>query len=61
MEFNHKNNEYEYVFSPSSSYAEKCYLSNQASWPNAQQMGLDESQYDAVRLALENKLALIQG
>ena len=61
MNFDHRINEYVYEFSPSSLYAAKCYLSNQASWPTAEQMGLDKSQYDAVRLALENKLALIQG
>jgi hypothetical protein len=53
--------ENQYEFSYSSDYAKECYLSNQASWPSAEQMGLDQSQYNAIRLALENKLALIQG
>ncbi|RNA29469.1 NFX1-type zinc finger-containing 1, partial [Brachionus plicatilis] len=39
----------------------KCYISNPASWPSAEQMRLDKSQYEAVKLALTNKLALIQG
>jgi superfamily II DNA or RNA helicase len=51
----------EYKFSKESDYAEKCFLSNQAAWPTAKQMNLDDSQYNAIRLALENKLALIQG
>jgi hypothetical protein len=50
-----------YSFSKSSAYAEKCYLENKNNWPTAQQMNLDASQYEAVQLALENKLALIQG
>lgn len=36
-------------------------MGNKASWPTAEEMKLDESQYKAVELALENKLALIQG
>ncbi|CAF1087216.1 unnamed protein product, partial [Brachionus calyciflorus] len=51
----------DYEFSQSCLYAEKCFLSNSASWPTAEQMRLDESQYEAVKLALTNKLALIQG
>ena len=34
---------------------------NTRSWPSANEMGLDASQYDAVKLALQNKLTLIQG
>ena len=30
-------------------------------WPTAEQFGLDSSQYDAIKLALTSKLALIQG
>ena len=43
------------------SKASKCYASNPEAWPNADQMGLDSSQYEAVQLVLQNKLALIQG
>lgn len=41
--------------------SKKCFLSNQASWPTAEQMNLDQSQYDAIKLALTSKLSLIQG
>jgi hypothetical protein len=51
----------EYIFPKSIDYAERCFLTNEASWPTAEQLGLDGSQYDAVKLALSNKLALIQG
>ena len=61
VESNSKGNLIEYSFSKESDYAKKCYLSNQAAWPTAIQMNLDDSQYGAIRLALENKLALIQG
>ncbi|CAF0839837.1 unnamed protein product [Brachionus calyciflorus] len=50
-----------YEFSEESSYARNCSISNPDGWPNAEQMGLDESQYEAIKLALENKLTLIQG
>ena len=50
-----------YEFSEESKYAEKCFLSNDLKWPNAGDMKLDDSQYSAIKLALENKLALIQG
>lgn len=39
----------------------KCLISNEHSWPNSKQMKLEESQYDAIKLALKNKLAIIQG
>lgn len=58
--FNHKLNENILEFSLTSAYSE-CYISNHSSWPNAAQMGLDPSQYEAVKLAFQNKLALIQG
>ena len=51
----------QYTFSKESAYAAKCFLSNKDSWPTAAQMNLDASQYEAVQLALENKLTLIQG
>lgn len=59
--FDHLTKEFCYKFSSLSLYAMSCYLSNKASWPTAQQMDLDVSQYEALKLALENKLALIQG
>lgn len=61
MDFDHANEEYVYKFSPTVNYASQCFVSNQKMWPSAEQMGLDKSQYEAVKLALENKLALIQG
>ena len=36
-------------------------VKNEASWPTAEQMKLGSAQYDAVKLALNNKLTLIQG
>lgn len=32
-----------------------------STWPNAEQLGLDESQYRALQLALTKSVALIQG
>lgn len=61
MDFDHANEEYVYKFSPTVNYASQCFVSNQKMWPSAEQMGLDKSQYEAIKLALENKLALIQG
>lgn len=61
LKFDKSTNETVYSFSPNVAYAEKCYLSNKASLPSAEQMGLDASQYQAIQLALESKLALIQG
>lgn len=39
----------------------KCFISNEYNWPSASAMKLEDSQYDAVKLALKNKLAIIQG
>lgn len=50
-----------YDFPDDIEYAKQCFLGNDASWPTAQQLGVDSSQYDALKLALSNKLALIQG
>jgi len=50
--------ELQYFFSPSSISSAKCSSTNKATWPSAQQMSLDPSQYEAVKLALDNKLAL---
>ena len=50
-----------YFFSKEVEYAEKCLVSNKDMWPSAEQFSLDQSQYEAVRLALQSKLALIQG
>jgi hypothetical protein len=50
-----------YEFPKELNYAEKCFINNAASWPTAENLGLDKSQYDAVQLALKSKLALIQG
>lgn len=44
-----------------SEVGKKCYLSQEAQWPNAEAMKLDDSQYKAVQLALSSRLALIQG
>ena len=50
-----------YEFTKDSEFAKRCFLSNKDAWPTAQNMNLDASQYEAIKLALENKLALIQG
>jgi len=39
----------------------KCLISNEKHWPTSKQLKLEESQYEAVKLALKNKLAIIQG
>lgn len=36
-------------------------MKNPETWPTQQHMGLDNSQYEALKLALENNLTLIQG
>ena len=50
-----------YEFTKDSEFAKRCFLSNKDAWPTAKDMNLDTSQYEAIKLALENKLALIQG
>ena len=50
-----------YTFSDESKKFESCILTNEFQWPKAENMRLDESQYNAVKLALENRLTLIQG
>ena len=50
-----------YEFTRDSEFAKRCFLSNKDAWPTAKDMNLDASQYEAIKLALENKLALIQG
>lgn len=42
-------------------FAKECVLTNTETWPSCEQMSLDQSQYEAIKLALTNKLALIQG
>lgn len=61
IEINRRSGENGYLFSNETKYAEKCFLSNKNNWPTKDQMKVDGSQYDAIKLALENKLALIQG
>ena len=61
IEINRRSGENGYLFSNETKYAEKCFLSNKNNWPTKDQMKLDSSQYDAIKLTLENKLALIQG
>jgi hypothetical protein len=56
-----KNGEANYIFSKSSQKYSKCFLENVNDWPTSEEMKLDDSQYEAVKLALENRLALIQG
>ena len=51
----------EYKFSDECAYAMKCSTMDESSWPTAEQIGLNLSQYEALKLALTSKLALIQG
>ena len=51
----------QYEFDQDSDYAKQCSVMDESSWPTAHQMSLNEFQYEAVKLALTNKLALIQG
>jgi FtsZ-binding cell division protein ZapB len=39
----------------------KAKLENEATWPSKEEMSLDESQYEALKLALKSELTLIQG
>ena len=50
-----------YKFSDLANYAKSCFFNNQEYWPTSEQFGLDNSQYEALKLALTSKLALIQG
>jgi hypothetical protein len=50
-----------YEFSPLSKYAQSCFISNESQWPSLNQFKFDFSQYEALKLALTNKIALIQG
>jgi hypothetical protein len=36
-------------------------VKDRTTWPNAEQLGLDKSQYEALQLALTKSVALIQG
>lgn len=56
-----QSGETSYLFSRNSRYAERIWVSDKHMWPKKAQMKLDESQYEAIRLALENRIALIQG
>ena len=51
----------QFKFKAESEYAKNCPATDEKRWPTAQQMGFNESQYDAFKLALTSKLALIQG
>lgn len=50
-----------YIFSKRSQFAASCNLSNEKEWLNSSRMNLDESQFEAIKLALENRLTFIQG
>ncbi len=45
----------------SNGFIEMSDIEDLTTWPSAQQMALDQSQYDAVKLALTKAVALIQG
>ncbi len=52
---------YEFSNSFGDANAECCPIELEHMWPTQAQFGFDKSQYDALKLALTSKLALIQG
>jgi hypothetical protein len=50
-----------FEFDDSLNYAKNCYTNDINSWPSPKQMNLDDSQYEALKLALTKKIAIIQG
>ena len=50
-----------YLFDPSLNYAMSVLFNNEAKWPSPTQMKLDQSQYQAIKLALTQNICLIQG
>ena len=50
-----------YHFNPLYDYAKSCTINNEGRWPSPRQMNLDDSQYQAIKLALNQQIALIQG
>ena len=42
-------------------YAKQCFMNYPETWPTKEQMGLDQSQYNALMLAFHSDLTLIQG
>lgn len=42
-------------------YGKACRIDLEHEWPSAQEMNLDSSQYEAIKLTLTNKISLIQG
>jgi hypothetical protein len=42
-------------------FAKACYIANESQWPSPSQFKFDDSQYDAIKLALNKRIALIQG
>jgi hypothetical protein len=48
-------------FSPTLDYAKECHVLNENEWPTAQQLALDDSQYQALKMALTKKITIIQG
>lgn len=50
-----------YDFDATVNYAKECRVDRIHQWPSPQQMNLDASQYEAIMLALTQKISLIQG
>lgn len=62
--FIHRTYIYIDLFSVKNVQLNRCYKFNTLnldSWPSKESLALDQSQYDALRLALTNELAIIQG
>ncbi len=58
---NYGTGETKYDFDQSVNYAMNCHINDERRWPSPNQMNLDLSQYEAIKSALQRKIALIQG
>jgi hypothetical protein len=61
VKIDEKNGTLHYIFDSTFDYAQYCSTMNENDWPTSQQMNLDQSQYESIKLALTKKIALIQG
>ena len=50
-----------YQFDSQSDYAKACHAQYEREWPSPKQLHLDESQYEALKIGLTKKIAIIQG
>ena len=59
--FDHTTGVIKFEFNMNLNYASCCNIYNERRWPSPGQMNLDDSQYQAIKLALRQQIALIQG